>query len=107
MMCNRNTKAVILALLLAGLIPAQTPQAQDFSAGTYFGLGPEQQRITVERYFKANKAIRDECVPDMDVDAFLAYFNDWLVDHPGYYSRPVHNAFIRAVIHACQESESE
>jgi len=74
------------------------------TASAYFGLGPEQQQIHIERFLDANEELKNECVPDITAHEFHRYFNDWLEKHPGFFSRSVQLAFSTATIDKCIES---
>lgn len=93
--------AAAICLLLLAPVPALAQP----NAGAYFVLDPQQQQIHIKRYLKANRSLLDECAPEMELEEFHEYFNQWLEENPGYFSRQVWLAFTNAIIDLCEEQD--
>ena len=92
---------VFICLLFSISLNSIAAQPGSLTAGSYFGLGSVQQKIHLEQFMKANESIVDECVPGMTVDDFQKYFNNWLKENPGIFSRTLQLAFTSAVVEKC------
>lgn len=94
---------MFICLLFSIALNSIAAQPGSLTAGSYFGLGSVQQKIHIERFMNANESIVDKCIPAMTVDDFQKYFNNWLEENPGVFSRTVQLAFTSAVIEKCEK----
>ena len=97
------TTLLFTCLLFSISLNSIAARPGSLTAGSYFGLGSVQQKIHIERFMNANESIVDECVPGMTVDDFQKYFNNWLNENPGIFSRTVQLAFTSAVVEKCEK----